>query len=246
MQTVLYVEDDKEINQEVSIGLKAGLGSSVQILSVYTIEEARKMIQEIRIDLFILDIDLPDGSGIDLAREIRKKDEGVPIMVASSYATEQLHTKLNNELDVFLVLKKPYRAENMLRKIRVNLRKVEARQEEYIKLRDGRIRFKLPISEIVKVETVKGQKRIEVTFYNKEEGVVSSKEFPMQSMEEFMNLIKGTQGLMRIHQSTVVNPDFVLHYDGAVNELHLKHVKQVLSIGKTYRETEGLLFDRMK
>jgi DNA-binding LytR/AlgR family response regulator len=246
MQTILFVEDDKIINKEISTGLKAGLGADVQILSAYTIDEATQMMQETRIDLLILDLELPDGNGIDFAREIRKKDEDMPIMIASSHTTEQLHMKLNNELDLFLALKKPYEASDILPRIKSNLRKVKKMQQSFIDLKDGRRRFKIPISMVIKVETVKGWKRIEVTFYNKETGIVSSQEFPMQSMENFMTLLPESSNLVRIHQSTVVNPDFVLHYDGAVNELHLRHTKQVLSIGKTYRETVGLLFSRLK
>ena len=246
MQTILFLEDDKVINQEISTGLKAGLGDIAQVLSAYTIGEAHQMMQDFKIDLAIIDIEFPDGNGIDIARELRKEDENMPIMVASSHMTEQLHMELNNELDLFLALKKPFSAEEILPRIKSNLQKVKKRQEPYLSLKDGRTRFKIPISKIIKVETIKNLKRIEMTIFNEDTGEISTQEFPMQSMEDFMKLLGDSKVLLRIHQSTVVNPDFVLHYDGAVNELHLKHTKRVLSIGKTYRETTGILFSRLK
>jgi len=245
MQTILFLEDDKIINQEISTGLKAGLGEAAQVLSAYTIQEARQMMQDLKIDLSIIDLELPDGNGSDLARDLRKADENMPIMIASSHTTEQLHAELNNELDLFLVLKKPFKAEDILPRIKSNLRKVKRREEPALSLKDGRTRFKIPISTIIKIETIKRKKRIEITILQGD-GVTSLREFPMQSMEDFMQLLGKSKALVRIHQSTVVNPDFVLHYDGAVNELHLKHTKRVLSIGKTYRETAGILFGRLK
>ncbi|MCL1990923.1 MAG: response regulator [Defluviitaleaceae bacterium] len=246
MQTILFLEDDKVINKEISVGLKAGLGEGIRILSAYTIEEACEMKTTNQIDLYILDIELPDGSGIDFAREVREKDEDVPIMVASSHTTEKLHMKLNNELDLFLVLKKPFKAKDILPRIHSNLKKSKRRKEPVLVLRDGKERYRIPIFTVVKVETVKRAKRIKLTCYNKETEDTSIQEFPMQSMEDFMKLLPEFQGLIRVHQSTAVNPDYVIHYDGAVNELHLKYVKQVSSIGTTYRESVGLLFGRMK
>ena len=246
MQTILFLEDDKVINQEISTGLKAGLGNDAQVISAYTIQEARQMIQDFKIDLSIVSIELPDGNGIDLARELREEDEYMPIMLASHYITAQLHMELNNELDLFLILNKPFTAEDILPRVKINLQKVKRREEPSLVLKEGRTRFKIPIATIIKIETIKRKKRIELTLYNQDTGEISVQEFPMQSMEDFMKLIGESKALVRIHQSTVVNPDFVLHYDGAVNELHLKHIKRVLSIGKTYRETTGILFGRLK
>ena len=246
MQTILFLEDDKVINQEISTGLKAGLGNGAQVLSAYTIEEAQQMMQDFKIDLSIISLELPEGNGIDLARELRKEDEYMPIMVASSDLNAQLHMELNNELDLFLAIEKPFTAEDILPRVKVNLEKVLRTQEPSLVLKEGRTRFKIPISTVIKIETIKRKKRIELTIYDSDTGDISVQEFPMQSMEDFMQLLGDSKALVRIHQSTVVNPDYVLHYDGAVNELHLKHIKRVLSIGKTYRETTGILFGRLK
>jgi len=246
MQTILFLEDDKVTNQEISTGLKAGLGTGVQVLSAYTMQEARQMVQDFKIDLAIINIELSDGDGVALARDMREEDELMPIMLASEHLTAQLHMELNNELDLFLALDEPFTADDILPRIKSNLQKVRSQQDPSLVLKEGRTRFKIPVSTIIKIETIKRKKRIELTTYDSESSAVSVQEFPMQSMEDFMQLLGESKALVRIHQSTVVNPDYVLHYDGAVNELHLKHTKRVLSIGKTYRETTGILFGRLK
>lgn len=45
--------------------------------------EAKKMQREKRFDLLILDINLPDGSGLELCREIRRGSK-VPIMLLTA------------------------------------------------------------------------------------------------------------------------------------------------------------------
>ncbi|TIP40599.1 MAG: response regulator, partial [Mesorhizobium sp.] len=44
----------------------AGLGPSVSIISAKTLQDARRAVAKHRFDLVILDIALPDGSGLDL------------------------------------------------------------------------------------------------------------------------------------------------------------------------------------
>lgn len=246
MQTVLFVEDDKVINDKISIGLKNALGDQVQILSVYTIQGARQTMQEINVDLLILDIEFQDGNGIDFAREIRNNHRFMPIMIASSYTTEKLHAQLNNEIDLFLCLKKPYEIDDIVPKLINTLERILENNTSFVTLKEGKKRFKFAVSDIIKVETVKGMKRIEVMFFSANTRDVLVRQFPVQSMENFMNLLPKPKGLVRISQSVAVNPNFVIGFDNETNELYLKHTDKILSIGKTYRETLGVLFSRLK
>ncbi|RUU15277.1 response regulator, partial [Mesorhizobium sp. Primo-B] len=59
---VLHVEDDEGVLAVMS----EGLGSGVSITSAKTLQEARQAVAKHRFDLIILDIALPDGSGLDL------------------------------------------------------------------------------------------------------------------------------------------------------------------------------------
>lgn len=59
---ILHVEDDEGVLAVMS----EGLGSGVSITSAKTLQEAREAVAKHRFDLIILDIALPDGSGLDL------------------------------------------------------------------------------------------------------------------------------------------------------------------------------------
>lgn len=70
---ILIVEDDKTLNN----GIALSLGND-DIIQAFCIEEAKRLLYS-SIDLIILDINLPDGSGLDFCREIRKMS-AVPII----------------------------------------------------------------------------------------------------------------------------------------------------------------------
>ena len=62
---LLIIEDDKALNDGIALSF-----SGSEILQAYSLEEARRFI-DLKPDLAILDINLPDGSGPDFCREIR-------------------------------------------------------------------------------------------------------------------------------------------------------------------------------
>ncbi len=70
---ILIVEDDKTLNNGIALSL-----NNDDILQAFCIEEADRLLDS-SIDLIILDINLPDGSGLDFCREIRKTSK-VPII----------------------------------------------------------------------------------------------------------------------------------------------------------------------
>lgn len=62
---LLIIEDDKALNDGIALSF-----SGSEVLQAYSLEEARRFI-DLKPDLAILDINLPDGSGLDFCQEIR-------------------------------------------------------------------------------------------------------------------------------------------------------------------------------
>ena len=65
MMTILIVEDDRPLNDGIALSL-----NEAKTLQAYNLKEAHALLNE-TVDLIILDINLPDGSGLDFCREIR-------------------------------------------------------------------------------------------------------------------------------------------------------------------------------
>ena len=82
---VLHVEDDTDVAQVV----KAIVGEVADIDHVVRLSDARQMLRTKHYDLAILDISLPDGSGLDLLSELNDAEPPVPVMVFSAQEVMQ-------------------------------------------------------------------------------------------------------------------------------------------------------------
>ena len=86
MPKVLLVEDDPLIAKSLKISLNY---QGFELIHVTTIAAARQLIQKEKLDLFILDVNLPDGFGTDLCEEIRRTNEFIPIVMLTAKTDEE-------------------------------------------------------------------------------------------------------------------------------------------------------------
>lgn len=85
MATILIVEDDRALNEGISYMLSK---EDYQTLSSFNVTDAQRKLQDHEIDLIIMDINLPDQTGLDFCQEIRKSSE-LPIIFLTAMDTEQ-------------------------------------------------------------------------------------------------------------------------------------------------------------
>lgn len=85
MATILIVEDDIALNRGLAFSIKQ---SGYNIISAFNSREGSIALLENTIDLIILDINLPDKSGLDLCYDIRKNSDK-PIIFLTANDTEQ-------------------------------------------------------------------------------------------------------------------------------------------------------------
>lgn len=120
---ILIVEDDRTIH----FGLKQHLSKHYgEILSAYTKSEAERLIDS-SIDLYLLDVTLPDGTGFEILSKVREKFD-TPALFLSAHDDEQsMNTGFDIGGDDYIT--KPFRLndlDNRIRSIqrRSNLKKV--------------------------------------------------------------------------------------------------------------------------
>jgi CheY-like chemotaxis protein len=83
---ILHVDDDPDIRLLIS----ASLGDFGYIVATAgSVAEALQLAGEFKFDLFILDVRLPDGTGIQLCQRLSKLQPGVPVLYYSAYASDE-------------------------------------------------------------------------------------------------------------------------------------------------------------
>lgn len=88
---ILYVEDDA-CTREVFGDLLAT--SSRRVVAVADGASARRVLRGQHVDLLITDVSLPDGSGVELAREALRQDPALPVILCSGHDTKGIAASL--------------------------------------------------------------------------------------------------------------------------------------------------------
>ena len=125
--TVLLVEDN-DVSRTVAEGYLAHLGQKV--VSAASCAEAREKITQDSFDLVLMDINLPDGNGVDLAAELRKKTtETLPIVAVSAHVFKEDQQQFI-EQGLNACLGKPLRVEALAKVMTEVLSGVQPEQRE--------------------------------------------------------------------------------------------------------------------
>ena len=100
-KTVLYVEDDKTVRENINEILNE---FSKKVIAVESGEEGWIKFKRERVDLAIVDIELPGFNGLELIRKIRQDRPDLPVIVVSAYTkTDYLLESVELKLDKYIV-----------------------------------------------------------------------------------------------------------------------------------------------
>jgi len=85
---ILHVDDHQDTRLMMAALLQdCGYG----VLTAGTVAEGLELAREINFDLYILDIRLPDGTGVELCQKLRALNANIPILYYSAYGDEGDH-----------------------------------------------------------------------------------------------------------------------------------------------------------
>jgi two-component system OmpR family response regulator len=118
MSSVLLVEDDPILGEGLVLSLQLE-GHNVDWAK--TLSSGKEKWSSKQFDLVLLDMGLPDGEGIDLCREIRKKDQKLAVIFLTAKNDEQTVVEcLNDGANDFI--KKPFSHRELMARIKAALR----------------------------------------------------------------------------------------------------------------------------
>jgi two-component system, OmpR family, response regulator RegX3 len=117
-RTILLVEDEESITTPLAEALERD-GFHTEI--AHTVADGLAKGRTVRPDLVLLDIGLPDGSGLDVCRELRS-GSSVPIIILSARG-EEADRVVGLELGADDYVVKPFSAREVIARIRAVLRR---------------------------------------------------------------------------------------------------------------------------
>lgn len=129
---VLLVEDDPGVAHMVRDGLGA---AGCAVLHAGSLHAGRQRLAQESFDALILDLALPDGSGLDFARDLRAAGDDIPILMLT--ARDTVHERVagfSHGADDYLC--KPFEVEELAARLQAILRRVQATARNVLKYAD--------------------------------------------------------------------------------------------------------------
>lgn len=114
MKKLLFVEDDVSIRNITSESL---LKDGFKIKIAINLQMAKDFYERDNFDLILLDLSLPDGDGMDWAKEIRQQVTCPPIIFFTSF-TDIEHVRMGFEMGGADYIKKPFDLEELTLRIK--------------------------------------------------------------------------------------------------------------------------------
>lgn len=129
--SILIVDDEKNLLENLYEFLKNK--GFKRVYTAKNLKEARFKLANNKIDLIVLDLMLPDGSGFDLLKEVRQTSSTAVIILSALDGMDDRREGFENSADDYLV--KPFFPDELLWRIEAVLRRsIKLKSEEKINL----------------------------------------------------------------------------------------------------------------
>lgn len=204
MALIYIVEDDESIREIESIALK----NSNYIVSAFeNAKEFYKKLDELVPDLILLDVMLPDESGYDIVRKLRKRTatQDIPIIMVTAKTTEMDMIKgFDGGADDYI--KKPFSIMELITRVKALLRRTAKEEPKLLKLDD------LVIDHERHVVTVNNEP-VDLTY----------KEY------ELLRLLMGSQGIVMTRE-VIMRSVWDTDFEGETRtvDMHIKTLRHKL------------------
>ncbi len=119
MGEIFLLEDDKILNKGVSIALRK---DGHEVTSAYGFADAIGLYDARNYDLFLLDINLPDGNGLELCTRIRETMDTPVIFLTADDTEEEMLAGFSAGCDDYI--SKPFSVEVLRKKVQAVLKRV--------------------------------------------------------------------------------------------------------------------------
>jgi two-component system phosphate regulon response regulator OmpR len=118
-QRILVADDDPEIRKLLARYIE---GQGFSVLLAASCDELHERLATHQVDLVVLDVMLPDGSGLDVCRDLRAQRSNVPIILLTALK-EDVDRIIGLEIGADDYLGKPFNPRELIARVRAVLRR---------------------------------------------------------------------------------------------------------------------------
>lgn len=231
MANILIVEDEITIASGLDNIVKS-IDNDIETTITGYAEEAFNMASSDDFDLFLLDIELLDYSGLTLAGELREMDKYklTPIIFITALPSKELLAF--KEIHCYDYIVKPFKEETVRDAVNTIL-KYGVKKEQYISFDLKDFMYRIKMDDIIYLEAV--QRKIEVVT-TKERFQVSN--YTLNGLQDEL-----TDNFVRCHRGYIVNTLYISRIDKVQNVLDLEYTDIRIPIGRSFKEALGGAFN---
>lgn len=144
MKKILIVEDEEKLSRVLQLELQY---ENYETEIADNGLDALRLMKEQQFDLVLLDIMIPQLSGLEVLRRLRRTDEETPVILLT--ARDEVHDKVSGlDLGANDYVTKPFQIEELLARIRVHLRKTVNTKQVTEKLAVGELTVDIQTREV--------------------------------------------------------------------------------------------------
>ena len=128
---ILVIEDEPDIRKTLEYNLSR---EGYEVIVCGTLQEAKKLLEP-SLSLLVLDLMLPDGSGLDLCREIKKNSllSNIPIIILTA-KDDEVDRVVGFELGADDYVTKPFSVRELILRIKAVLKRGEVNKPELVEV----------------------------------------------------------------------------------------------------------------
>ena len=129
---ILVIEDEPDIRRNLEYNLgREGFNAS----SVGTLDKAYKKIKSKKFDLILLDLMLPDGSGLELCKKIKSNSEteATPVVILTA-KDDEVDRVVGFELGADDYVTKPFSVRELILRVKAILKRSDTKTKEVVEV----------------------------------------------------------------------------------------------------------------
>lgn len=220
MIKVAVCDDAPEITGNIEETLRAFDSALFDVAVFFSADALISSLQKQRYDFFVLDIELPTSSGIDIAKAIREQDLNVPIVFLTNYV-EYMEDVF--QVQTFDYILKPITKEKFFPVLRKVVKYLEL-DDEYFSFSHRKKTYHLKLSDIICFEK---QRRNVIIRDKKQQYQV------IMSTSELLG--KLNNNFVQVHTSYVINTKFIKEIGAGYIILAEASVSMEIPVSRKFR-----------